>query len=65
MSRRTARLGDARPAPPRSRRRGPLEESPELPVHRQRRKGLRKRVLAIIGFALVALILAGGVWAYD
>lgn len=62
-SRRTARLDDARPVAPRSRKRGPLEESPELPVHRQRRKGLRKRVLAVIGLALVALLLAGGVWA--
>lgn len=64
VSRRTARRDDARPGPSSTRKRGPLEESPDLPVHRQRRKGLRKRVIAIIGLVLLALVLAGGVWAY-
>ncbi len=47
-----------------SKRRGALEESPELPVHRQRRRKRLKRVLAGVGIALLLCMAAGVVWGW-
>ncbi|MDH4140476.1 MAG: LCP family protein, partial [Coriobacteriia bacterium] len=46
------------------KKRGPLEESPELPVHRERRKRRIKRVLLGIGAALLLLVVVAAVWAW-
>jgi len=48
----------------RSRRRGSLEESPELPVHRERRRSRVKTALAIAGVILLAAVLGVAAWSY-
>lgn len=46
------------------RRKGPLEESPALPIHRQRRKERIKRAAVVVAALLGVLVLAAAAWAW-
>lgn len=49
----------------RSKRKGALEESPELPVHRERKRSRLKMVLAIVGIIVLAAVIGAAAWSYS
>lgn len=55
----------ARPAPRRPKRRGKLEGSPRLPVHKERTKHTLRRVFMVLGIILVLGLVGGVAWGYS
>lgn len=49
----------------RSRRRGLVEESPKLPIHKQRRKEMLKKSAIAAGVVCALIVATGAIWAWQ